>query len=64
MLEGCKDVEGNLHKLGDSYIGQKLFQTSLFQSYIGQDKHIDHQNMETSVQILQHEKKYSQTPIQ
>jgi len=21
LLEGCKDVEGNLHKLGDSYIG-------------------------------------------
>ena len=22
VLEGCKDVEGNLHKVGDSYIGQ------------------------------------------
>merc|ERR1719499_1434652 len=21
LLEGCKDVEGNLHKVGDSYIG-------------------------------------------
>ena len=24
MLEGCKDVEGNLHKLGESYIGEQF----------------------------------------
>ena len=25
VLEGCKDVEGNLHKLGESYIGELTY---------------------------------------
>ena len=34
VLEGCKDVEGNLHKVGDSYIGQH----SAFSSFQYQNK--------------------------
>ena len=33
VLEGCKDVEGNLHKVGDSYIGQhSAFSSSQYQN--------------------------------
>ena len=38
-LKGCKDVKGNYHKLGDSYIGEsntirKIFDETIFDKYI------------------------------